>query len=81
MISSRAGLRERLQQNLRLAAHQVNIKEEILGVRPHGGDDVGAEGDVRHKLAVHDVEVQPVGAGPFGAGGFFAQAGEIGGQQ
>ena len=33
------------------------------------------------KMAVHDVEVQPVGAAALGALGFFAQAGEIGGQE
>jgi len=59
----------------------VNVEEKRLGTRPHGGDDGGTKGNVRHKVAVHDVEVQPVGAGADGAFGFRTQAGEIGGEQ
>ena len=47
----------------------------------HGGDDGGAEGNIGNELAVHDVEVQPVGPGRGGAGGFLAEAGKVGGEQ
>lgn len=51
--------------------HQVGIQETV---RPHrfsdGGADFRAEGDVVHKVAVHDVQVQPVGSGVKGTARF-----------
>src|ERR1035437_115194 len=77
----RARLDEGFEENLRLAAHEVNVEEKFFGVRTDGGDDVGAERNVWHELAVHDVEVQPVGPGALGAYSFQAQMGEISGEQ
>src|ERR1035437_7368509 len=76
----RPGLDEEFQQNFRFAAHEVHVEEKFLGVWPDGGDDFGAEGNVGDEVAVHDVEVQPVGPGAGGASGFLAKAGEIGGE-
>jgi len=50
-------------------------------VRSGGGDHSGAEGNIRHEMAVHDVEVQPIGTSAGGTGGFRAQTREIGGEQ
>ena len=58
----RAGLGKRFEQNFRLAAHEMDVKKNFRQ-RPDGFDDLRAEGNVRHEMAVHDVEVQPVGAG------------------
>lgn len=45
-----------------------------------GLDDGGAEGDVVDKMAVHDIEVEPIGAGVDGAGGFLADFRKISGE-
>ena len=57
----RAGLGERLQEDLRLGAHQVRVEEQLRQrtERPHHRR---AEGEIGHEMAVHDVQVQPVGA-------------------
>jgi nucleoside-diphosphate-sugar epimerase len=58
----RPGLGERLQVGVDRGDHQVRV--EALGRA--GADrahDVGPEADVRDEVAVHDVEVDPVGAG------------------
>ena len=57
----RARLGERFQQDLRLAAHEMHIKKQLLGVRPDSGYDIWTKGNVGHELAVHDVQMQPVG--------------------
>ena len=41
----------------------------------------GPKGDVVHEVSVHDIEVQPVGAGGFDVFGFLAETGEVTGQQ
>ena len=41
---------------------------------------VGAEGDVRHEMPVHHVEMDPVGAGGLDRAHLLAQLGEVGGQ-
>ena len=71
----RAGLGKRFEQNFRLGTHEVDVEKKFLRQRPDGFDDLRAEGNVRHEMAVHDVEVQPVGAGPVGAFGFLAESG------
>lgn len=52
-----------------------------VDVRADLGDDGGAEGDVRHKVTVHDVDVQPLRAILLdGAGALCAQVGEVRGK-
>ena len=76
----RARLGERFEQNLRAAAHEMHV-EEHFGERPQLRDDRRAEGDVRHEMAVHDVEVQPFRAGLGGAVNVLGELAEIGGEQ
>jgi hypothetical protein len=42
--------------------------------------DKRADGDIRHKMAIHDVDMNPVGAGRLNGLNFFAETREIGGQ-
>ena len=75
------GLDKGFKKDFRLAAHEVDVEEQIFGVGPDGGDDGRTEGNVRHELTVHDVKVQPVGPGSGGARGFLAEAGKIRSEQ
>ena len=45
----------------RVGNHEVDVKG-LVGVGAHPFDNGSAEGEVRHKVAVHHVEVHPVGA-------------------
>ena len=76
----RTSLRKRFKQNLRLGTHQVHVEK-----RPrqgaHGPDQVRAERDVRHEMAVHDVQVQPISAGGVDPFSFFGEPAVIGCQQ
>ena len=40
----------------------------------------GAERNVVHEMAVHDIEMVPVGSGGFGAADFFVEASEVAGE-
>ena len=42
---------------------------------PHPFDDDGANGDVRHEVAVHDIDMEPVGAGGFDSLDFVLESG------
>ncbi len=75
-----AGLGKGFEEDVGAGAHQMDVKGQAAQ-RAKGLDDGGAEGNVGHKMAVHDVEVKPVGAGAVDAGGFGAEAGEIRGQE
>ena len=57
----------------RFAYHQMHIKRELCLV-PYARDNGCAEGDVRHKMPVHNIEMQPVGARFFYHSGLFAHA-------
>jgi hypothetical protein len=39
--------------------HQVGVKKKRVTVAAEGGDGFGTERQVRDKVAVHDVDVQP----------------------
>ena len=71
-----AGLGERLEIGIAGRDHQMRV-EDLLGVRAHRLDDVGAVGNVRHEMPVHHVEMDPVGAGRIDGADFLAQLGEI----
>jgi hypothetical protein len=75
----RAGLRERFEIGIAGRDHQVHV-ECFCGVRPQGLHHVGADGDVRHEMPVHHVDVDIVRARPVDRAYFLAQFGEIGGQ-
>ena len=76
----RAGPGKRFEQNFGLGTHEVDVKKHF-GQRTNGADDFRAKGNVRHEMPVHDVEVQPVGAGTVGAFDFPAKTGVVGGEQ
>ena len=60
--------------------HQVDVERQF-GVLAQGSQDGRAEAHVRNEMAVHDVQMQPIGAGRFDRGDFLPQPAEIGGQQ
>ena len=70
---------EAREEMIRAGDHEVDI-EGAGGALARGGDEGGAEGDVIDEMAVHDVHVQPIGAGLLRAGDFFAEAAEIAGE-
>ena len=57
--------------------HQMHI-ERLRGRSAHRIDDRGAEGDVRHEPAVHDIDVNPIGAGLVDRADFLAEPPQIG---
>ncbi len=56
--------------------HQVYI-EGLFGQRAERLDEPRAERDVGHEVAVHDVDVDAVGAGPVDGADFLAQPGKV----
>src|SRR6266851_3972036 len=67
-----AGLREGLDQNLRLRAHEMNVaKDPCYGTNPL--HQTGAKRKVGHEMAVHDIHVQPIGARTIYPFGLFGQ--------
>src|SRR5208282_4961511 len=76
----RASLGKRFKQDLWPGAHEVNVKKHFCQ-RAYGPDHFGTKRYVVNKMAVHDVEVQPVTPGTFGAFDFLAKAGVIGSKQ
>src|ERR1700681_2500468 len=59
--------------------HQVHV-ERLFGGPAYRIHDCGAEGDVRHEPAIHDVDMDPVGAGPIDRADFFTEPPQIGRQ-
>jgi hypothetical protein len=59
--------------------HEVNIERELRELA-HRRDHGRPEGNVVHEVAIHDVEMEPVGAGFFGAPDFVRELGEISGE-
>ena len=51
-----AGLRERLEIGIAGRDHQMRV-EDLLGVRAHRLDDVGAVGDVGNEVPVHHIDL------------------------
>ena len=57
-----AGLGKGIEIALRFDDHQVHIKR-LLRVASHRFDNHRSERDIRHKATIHDVDMDPVGAG------------------
>ena len=74
-----AGLGEGFEIRIAGRDHQVHV-ERLFGVRPDRLDDIRPDRDVGHEMAVHDVDMDPVGAGGIDRAHFFAQFREIGGE-
>ena len=51
-----------------------------MRVRAERLHDIGADGDVGHEMAVHHVDMDPVGAGRIDRAHLLAEPGEIGGK-
>jgi len=62
--------------SLRLLYHEVHVEGQPRGPS-YRLDNKGAYGNVRHEPAVHDVDVDVVGAGPLYGVELFAEPGEI----
>ncbi|KAG1246384.1 hypothetical protein G6F68_014663 [Rhizopus microsporus] len=60
--------------------HQVHVDRRGHAVLAQGRADHRADGQVRHVVVVHHVEVDPVGAGGEDVVDFLAEASEVGGQ-
>ena len=74
-----AGFGEGLQIRIAGGDHQVHVKR-LLGVPPERLHHVGAERNVGNEVAVHHVDMDPVGAGLVDRNDFLAKLGEIGSQ-
>ena len=57
--------------------HQMHV-EDLFGVRPERLHHVRADGDVGHEMPVHDIDMDPVGAGRIDGAHLLAEPGEIG---
>lgn len=75
----RAGLRERIEIRIDGGDHQMDV-ERLGGDAAHRLHDRGAERDVGHEMPVHDVDMDPVGAGRIDGADLLTQFGEVGGQ-
>ena len=72
-----ARVRELLDVALGLDDHEVDVERQ-LGRRAHGPHDERADGDVGDEAAVHDVDVDVVGAGGLGGAHLLGQPAEVG---
>lgn len=69
-----AGLGEGFYVEVGLVEHEVDVEEQGGDFAAKFGDHLGAKGEVGDEVAVHDVEVQPGGAGGGDLGGAFGEA-------
>ena len=74
-----AGLCEGFEIRIARRDHQVHI-ERLFGVAADRLHHIRADGDVGNEMAVHDVDMDPVGAGGIDRAHFLAELGEIGGE-
>ena len=73
-----ARLGEGFQIRIARRDHQMHV-ERLFGVRTDGLHHVGADRNVRHEMSVHDVDVDPVGAGGVDGAHLVTKLGEVGG--
>ncbi|MMZ63282.1 hypothetical protein D1872_255270 [compost metagenome] len=67
---------ERRNILLGLLDHQVHVQRQI-GQRRNRPHDEGPERQIRHKMAVHDVHMEPIRSRALHVGYFFAELGKI----
>ncbi len=72
-----SGLGKGLEIGIGRRNHQVAV-EGLVGGAAQRADDVGPEGDIGDEVAVHHVEMDPVGTGCRDIPHLVSQAGEIG---
>ena len=72
-----AGLGEGFEIEIDRLDHEMHV-EHLLRARPDAFDEARPEGDVRHEMAVHDIDMHPVAARFVDGADLLAEAGEIG---
>ncbi len=77
----RARFGKRFQKDFRARTHEMNIKKKIGGQRTDGFYHLRAKGNIGNKMAVHDVEMQPISLGMSRSGGSFSKGGVVGCKQ
>ena len=70
------GRQERLDEEQRVGHHQVCFKREP-GMGPQTVDYLGSERQVGYKMAVHNIQVEELGAGLFRPFNFPAEVAKI----
>ena len=75
-----AGLDEVGDERIDGRDHQVDVEGQPR-VAAQAGDDRRAEADVGDEMAIHDIEMQPVGARLLDGADLLGKAGEVGGQE
>src|SRR5689334_20647376 len=74
------GVSERRDERINRFNHQVHVERQSA-VRAQALQDWRTKADVRDEVAVHDVEMQPVGSSRFDRCNFLVQTREIRSQQ
>ncbi len=72
-----AGFREGLEIGIAGRDHQMHV-ERLVGMRPERLHHVRADGDIGHEMPVHDIDMDPVGAGRVDRAHLLAELGEVG---
>ena len=71
-----AGIRKGRDVELRAIHHEVNIQRKV-GASSQRSDDVRAVRQVRHKMAVHDVDMNPISSTCFDDGNLVGKSCEV----
>src|SRR5262252_4014085 len=74
-----SGLGEGFEVRIARRDHQMDV-ERLFGVWTDRANDVGPNGNVWDKMAVHDIDMDPIGAGGVDRAYFLAEFCKIGGQ-
>src|SRR5689334_25157600 len=74
------GISERRDERIDRLDHQVHVERQSA-MWTEALQDRRTEADVRHEMAVHDVEMQPIGSGGLDRRNLLAQTREIRSQQ
>ncbi|KAF5034732.1 hypothetical protein DSECCO2_593090 [anaerobic digester metagenome] len=74
-----AALRKMGDKTLRFINHQVCIEHQV-GMRAQVLDEFGTEGDIGHKPAIHDIEMNPLRTTCFDTFHFLGSTGKIRGK-
>src|SRR5262249_47644078 len=75
----RSGLGEGFEVRIAWRDHQMDI-ERLFGERTNRANHVRPDGNVGDEMAVHDIDMDPIGAGGVDRAYFLAEFGKIGGQ-
>ncbi len=71
--SGASRLNEGPEMSLRRVSHKVHFKGN-MNTRSQVFDELGSKGDGRHKLAIHDIEVNPISPGSLQADDSFIES-------